>query len=76
MVDSLKPEYEGKIKFLIAEVSTQEGRDFAQYHHVGNVTLLFFDGAGKRLSSLTGVQTQDFLRRAFDRAFKIEGNKS
>ncbi|MBF0236448.1 MAG: hypothetical protein HQM12_01985 [SAR324 cluster bacterium] len=74
MVNLLKPEYEGKILFLMADITSQEGKWFAQYHEVPIITLMFFGPDGKRITTLQGVQTEDFLRRAFNRVFKISGS--
>jgi len=71
VVNSLKPEYEGKIRFLIANLSSSEGRWFAEYHNVGRVTLLFFKPDGTKISTLNGEQQPDFLRSVFDRVFKL-----
>jgi len=71
VVNSLKPEYEGKILFLTANLSSSEGRWFAEYHNVGRVTLLFFKPDGTKISTLNGEQQPDFLRRVFDRVFKL-----
>ena len=72
MVNSLKPEYEGKIRFLTANLNSTEGKWFAEYHHVGRVTLLFFKPDGTKISSLSGEQEPDHLRLVFDRVFEIE----
>lgn len=71
MVHSLQPEFTGKIRFLIADITSREGRALAQVHNVSNVTLLFFSPDGTRLATLTGLQEPDYLRRAFTRAFKL-----
>ena len=68
----LKPEYEGKIRFLVANINSSEGRWFAEYHNASRVTLLFFQPDGTKISTLNGEQQQDFLRRVFDRVFKLE----
>ena len=72
MVNSLKPEYEENIRFLVANLNSSEGRWFAEYHNVNKVTLLFFKPDGTKISSLTGEQEPDFLRRVFDRVFKLK----
>jgi|TARA_B100000586_G_scaffold124037_1_gene89564 hypothetical protein len=72
VVNSLKPEYEGKIRFLVANLNSKEGRWFAEYHNVSKVTLLFFKPDGTKISSLNGEQEVDFLRRVFDRVFKLK----
>ncbi|MBF0278144.1 MAG: hypothetical protein HQM13_10150 [SAR324 cluster bacterium] len=71
MVDSLKAEYEGQIEFRIADLSSKEGEAFAQFHRVGSVTLMFFS-KGKKITSLQGEQSADFLRKAFDRTFRLK----
>ena len=68
----LQPEYKGKIRFLIANLNSKEGRIFAEYHNVIRVTLLFFKPDGTKISTLNGEQQPDFLRRVFDRVFKLE----
>ena len=72
MVHSLKSEFAGQIRFLVADITTPEGRAFAQLHGVSNITLLFFSPDGTRLATLTGLQEPDYLRRAFTRAFKLK----
>ena len=72
MVNSLKPEYEGKIRFLTVNLNSTEGKWFAEYHNVGRVTLLFFKPDGTKISSLSGEQEPDYLRRVFDRVFDLE----
>lgn len=70
-VDLVRPEFDGKIKFLIADLQTDEGRFFAQYHQVRSVTLVFFNPEGQKITILEGEQTADFLRKAFQKAFKL-----
>ncbi len=72
VVNSLQPEYKGKIRFLVANLNSKEGRWFAEYHNVSRVTLLFFKPDGTKISTLNGEQQPDFLRRVFDRVFKLE----
>jgi len=72
VVNSLQPEYKGKIRFLVANMNSKEGQWFAEYHKVSRVTLLFFKPDGTKISTLNGEQQPDFLRRVFDRVFKLE----
>ena len=67
-----RPEFEGKIRFLTANLNSSEGKWFAEYHNVGRVTLLFFKPNGTKISSLSGEQTPDDLRRVFNRVFELE----
>ena len=71
MVNSLQPEYDGKIRFLTANLNSP-GKWFAEYHNVDRVTLLFFKPDGTKINSLSGEQDSDYLRRVFNRAFDLE----
>ena len=57
---------------MIANLNSREGRWFAEYHNVSKVTLLFFKPDGTKISSLNGEQEAVFLRRVFDRVFKLK----
>jgi len=72
VVNSLKTEYEGKIRFLTANLNSTDGKWFAEYHNVGRVTLLFFNPDGRKISTISGEQEPDYLRRVFDRVFELE----
>ncbi len=72
MVNSLQPEYEGKIRFITANLNSSEGKWFAEYHNVGRVTLIFFNTDGTKISSLTGEQDPDYLRSVFNEVFELK----
>ena len=71
MVNSLKDEFKGKIIFRVANLQTAEGQAFAQVNNVGSVTLVFFRGDGTKITTLTGERSAEFLRKAFNRAFRL-----
>ena len=71
MVNSLKPEFEGKIRFVLANLNNSKGKWFAEYHNVGRVTLLFFNPNGEKISSLVGEQEPEYLRQVFNRVFNF-----
>jgi len=71
-VQSLQPEFAGKIRFVEANLGLQEGKWFAQYHQVGQTTLLFFRPDGTKITTLEGLHDVEYLRRAFKRAFQIQ----
>ena len=71
MVNSLKPEYAEKIRFILANLNSREGRWFAEYHNVGQVTLIFFNPDGTKINSLTGELDPKNLRNIFDRVFNL-----
>jgi len=66
---------EAKLQFLVANIRTAKGRELADRHGVGHVTLLLLDGDGQRQRILTGPRKRDQLAGAFrDHAFRY-GNK-
>ena len=71
VVNSLENEFEGKIIFLDANLSTKEGRLFAELNNSSRVTLLFFNPDGTRIRKLTGIHEPDYLRRVLNRVFKL-----
>jgi hypothetical protein len=57
----------GSIQFLVANIRSPEGRQFATAHGVGHVTLLLFDGSGRRREVLVGERTSEHLLEIFMR---------
>lgn len=58
---------DGVLTFVVANIKTDEGRDFANRHGVGHVTLLLLDGDGAVRNVLTGMRSADELRVTFER---------
>jgi len=58
---------DGEIDYVIANIRSAEGRDFAARHDVPHVTLLLFDAAGKHTGTLRGQQQSETLFNAFRR---------
>lgn len=55
----------GELQYLVADINNPDGRNLATAHGVGNVTLLLFDGEGKRKRTLAGPNTSDILVHHF-----------
>ncbi|WP_299502880.1 thioredoxin family protein [uncultured Roseobacter sp.] len=62
---ALKGFGECDLVYLIADITTPEGRAFAVQHGVGNVTLLLFDGAGGLHQTVQGLHNSDQLDAIF-----------
>ena len=58
---------ETELVFLVANLRTEEGRALATANGVGHVTLLLFDGDGRRREIIHGPSTQAQLENAFTR---------
>ncbi len=69
-VDSVRRDFEDEIQFRIASIKTLEGRTLAQRHNVPHVTLLLFNGRGKMVRTIRGVQSGEDLKPAFSRLSK------
>jgi len=63
---------ESELRYVVANITTAEGRRLAQVHDVGNVTLLLFDGAGKKRRTLRGTADREILEDAFRRHLRAE----
>lgn len=56
---------DGTIQYLVANIRQRQGRRFAAKHHVGHITLLLFDGNGRRRGVLAGERKRDVLVNEF-----------
>lgn len=61
-MDSLIPEFKKHAVFVVANLQTPEGKTFALRHNVPNTVLVFFDGQGRKIDTLYGVQEMEELR--------------
>ena len=64
----------GTIQFLVANIREPEGRRLAAEHRVGHVTLLLFDGSGRRRSVLVGEKKSEFLVGRFRSLIRQSGS--
>ena len=58
------------LQYLVANIHTDEGRKLAAAHGVGHVTLLLFDGDGKRHGIITGTKDSTYLIDAYRQHLK------
>ncbi len=64
-----------RLQFLVADISSEEGRKLARDNHVGHVTLLFFDKNGRRRGVIVGNTTSEFLAEEFRRHIRRFGDR-
>lgn len=55
----------GDVNYLVANLTMPDGRDFAREQGAGRVTLILFDGEGKRRRTITGRRSVEELRSVF-----------
>jgi len=56
---------DGEIQFLVANIRDARGQKLATEHGVGHVTLLLFDGKGRRREIMRGPNDRAILEPAF-----------
>jgi uncharacterized protein HemX len=56
---------EDELKYLVANIKTAKGREFANQHNAPHVTLLLFDKRGKLQNILQGVRNEEELKTVF-----------
>ena len=61
---------DSELQYLVANIRTAEGKEFADKHRVQHVTLLLFDADGKRRTVLVGHNQAKNLERSFRRLVK------
>jgi hypothetical protein len=59
------------VAFAVADLKTPEGLAFANWHGVGNTTLVFLDATGKRIETLVGIQNESALRGRIRASFGL-----
>lgn len=55
-----------KLQYLVANIKTAQGQQFANQHNVPHVTLLLFDKRGKLENILQGVRQEEELTTVFN----------
>ena len=63
-----------ELQFVVANIRTSEGSALARANGVGHVTLLLFDGNGKRNGTLVGNNSSDYLEEIFRRHIGKRGS--
>lgn len=58
-----------EIHYRLADITTSEGKTLQNKYAVPHVTLLFFDGHGKRLHTSTGLLTSDQIKLRIGKYF-------
>lgn len=54
-----------RLQYLVANIRTSKGREFANRHNVHHVTLLLFDEFGNLKTVLRGMQEEEALAKRF-----------
>jgi hypothetical protein len=66
LINTIRPEYEGRVAFLAAHLGHPEGQAFARRHGMEDAVVVVFDADGSPAARLVIPQTADELRAALD----------
>jgi len=69
LMNDLRGEYVGRVDFLVARLSLEEGQAFANRYHAHDGTVLLFSGDGALVKKLVYPERVETLRGAIDAAF-------
>ena len=73
--DAISEFEDGTIQYLVADIRQSKGQSFAAKHGVGHITLLLFDGGGRRIGVLAGERKSDGLVEEFRRLIRGSGGR-
>ena len=68
-MNAVRDDFDGRVSFIVADINTPEGRQFANTHGFGPVALAFFAANGDRLQLLYSEQTGESLRKNLNSTF-------
>ncbi|MDH5480730.1 MAG: hypothetical protein OEX11_08225 [Nitrosomonas sp.] len=68
-MNAVRDDFDDRIAFIIADLNTPDGRQFADSHGLGPVALAFFASNGDRLQVLYNEQTAESLRKNLNTMF-------
>lgn len=66
-INRVRPNYEARVHFLVADLGTPHGSEFAARFELVNGTAVLLDGAGESVRMYPLMEGADGLRRALDR---------
>jgi UDP-N-acetylenolpyruvoylglucosamine reductase len=70
-MNEVRDEYEGRVKFLVADRYVAEGARFAQAHGVSSIGLIFFAPDGSVIHILDTAQDAESLRKNINKAYNL-----
>lgn len=68
-MNKLRDEYDGRVKFLVADKFAPEGIKFVETYAIDSVALVFFAPDGARLDTLYTQQDENSLRHNLNQIF-------
>lgn len=69
-INTLRDNHEERVTFLVADLFSREGKDFAEKYDTPFPALVFFAPNGERLKTLYGQQDADTIRNTMSQQFR------
>lgn len=70
-MNDLRAEYEGHVKFVVADKKLEQGQKFAELYGVNSTAFVLFAPNGEKLGVFYGEQSPDELRKKMNSAFHL-----
>jgi hypothetical protein len=64
LLNSIRPEYDGRVEFLAAHLGHPDGQAFARRYNMRDATVVLFSGDGERLVTMRAPQRAAEVREA------------
>lgn len=71
LMNSIRSQYDGRMKFLVTALTTPEGKTFGQRYNASDGSMLLFARNGSLVKTLNPPQTADELRQALKQSFGL-----
>ena len=72
MVNDIRGEYEGRIKFVVADGKVEQGIKFTELYGVNSTAFVLFEANGERVNTIYGRHEPDEVRKFINQSFKFE----
>lgn len=70
-MNALRSEYDGRVKFILADQKVEQGKKFAELYGVNSTAFVFFAPDGQKIHTLYSGQTAAVLRDNINKAFNF-----
>lgn len=70
-MNALRNEYDGRVKFILADQKVEQGKKFTELYGVDSTAFVFFTPDGQKINTLYGEQTVETLRDNINKAFNF-----
>lgn len=70
-VNAVRDEYEGRVKFIVADKNVEQGKKFTELYGVDSTALVFFAPAGEKIHISYNRQDEESLRKNINEVFNF-----